>query len=118
MDDATLTRLRTELEEDRAQQLELLTGQGAEPYNETVSNLGGDEGFADSAQLTAERNERLALIDQARTRLHLIEEALGRMDDGTYGTCSNCGRSIGADRLEIRPLSSLCVECATELESA
>ena len=118
MDDATLGRLREELEDDRQQQLAMLTESGADPYSDAVANLGSDEGFADSAQATASRSETLALIDQARTRLQQIDAALQRMDDRTYGVCERCGRRIDAERLEARPLSTLCVDCAAAGEAA
>ena len=118
MDDATLTRLREELEHDRQQQLDMLTENGADPYSDAVANMGSDDGFADSAQATASRSETLALIDVARTRLQQIDSALQQMDEGTYGVCENCGKRIDAERLEARPLSTLCVDCAAAAEDA
>lgn len=112
-DPALLRRLRAELDEERAFQLEVLDEHGAEPYGEAVKDLGvGNEGFADSAQATEERNEVLAQIDNARTRLGQIDVALARMDDGTYGTCATCEAEISEARLEARPLSVHCVDCA------
>jgi DnaK suppressor protein len=113
MDQDTLDRLRTELEEDRAQHLELLEEQGADPYGESVKDLQvGNDGFADSAQATEERAELLSQIEASRQRIHLIDEALERMDAGKYGVCIDCGTDIPAARLETRPLSVRCVACA------
>ncbi|MFN2557085.1 MAG: TraR/DksA family transcriptional regulator [Nitriliruptorales bacterium] len=114
MDRETLERLRQQLEEDRQQQLSQLESFGADPYGEAVTNLGSTEeaGFADSAQITEQRSEALAQIDQARNRLQQIDEALERMGEGTYGICVECGRQIDPARLEARPLSIRCVECA------
>jgi len=39
-----------------------------------------------------------------------------RIDGGTFGTCTNCGKQIGEERLEARPWSSLCIDCAREAE--
>jgi hypothetical protein len=39
--------------------------------------------------------------------------ALEKIDDGTYGLCDRCGRSIPEERLEARPWSTLCVSCAS-----
>ena len=115
MDQDTLNTLRGQLEEDRQQQLDQLEEYGADPYGESVKNLGGDEeGFADSGQVTEQRSEALAHIEQARTRLHQIDEALERMDEGTYGECVDCGTQINPARLEARPLSIRCVECASK----
>ncbi len=114
MDRETRERLREQLEEDRQQQLSQLETFGADPYGEAVTNLGSTEeaGFADSAQITEQRSEALAQIDQARNRLQQIDEALERMQEGTYGGCVECGREINPARLEARPLSIRCVECA------
>ena len=40
--------------------------------------------------------------------------ALARMDEGTYGTCAECGEEIPEARLEARPLSVTCVSCAAK----
>lgn len=75
-------------------------------------DLSYDEGFADSAQVAAERGENKVLYDQLRRDLDDIEKALERMDSGAYGTCEVCGSTIGADRLEVMPATSLCIQHA------
>ena len=75
-------------------------------------DLSYDEGFADSAQVAAERGENRVLYDQLRRELDDIEHALARMDDGTYGTCEVCGDTIGADRLEVMPATRFCIQHA------
>jgi DnaK suppressor protein len=113
MDKAKLDELRTELLQDREGQLEFLDEHGADPYGEEVRDLGvSNDGFADSAQATEERSEILGHIESARHRVHLIDEALQRIDEGTYGVCADCGTPIDAARLEVRPLSIRCVSCA------
>jgi DnaK suppressor protein len=113
VDQATLDQLRAELDEDRQQQLELLKDHGADPYNDEVADLGiANDSFADSAQATEERSELLGQLEIARQRVHLIDAALARMDQGTYGICIDCGQTIPAERLEARPLSVRCVRCA------
>ncbi len=72
-------------------------------------NLDFDGGFADSAQVAAEQGENKVLYDQLRKDLDDIEKALGRIDEGTYGTCEVCGETIGADRLEVMPSTSRCI---------
>ncbi|CAN5464026.1 RNA polymerase-binding protein DksA [soil metagenome] len=110
-----LTRLRKELETERASLVEDLRGYGADPDSEKVARIQGiDDNFADSAAATAERSEMLALIDNARERLAEVDEALLRMDEGTYGECAECGKPIPEARLEARALSVRCVECAAK----
>jgi DnaK suppressor protein len=113
MDKAKLDELRAELIEDRRGQLEFLEEHGADPYGEEVRDLGvGNDGFADSAQATEERSEILGHIETARHRVHLIDDALQRIDEGAYGVCADCGAQIDEARLEVRPLSIRCVSCA------
>jgi RNA polymerase-binding transcription factor DksA len=47
-------------------------------------------------------------MDEARS----IRAALKRMDEGTYGTCANCGAEIPAARLAALPTATLCINCA------
>jgi DnaK suppressor protein len=113
MDKEVLDELRAQLEREREQQLAQLEDYGADPYGEAVRDLGGsEEGFADSGQVAEQRSEALAQIEQARSRLQQVDAALKRMDEGTYGVCADCGREIDPARLEARPLSIRCVECA------
>lgn len=69
-----------------------------------------DEGFADSSQVAAEQGEVRALIANLRALLDDVERALAKLDDGTYGTCEECGEPIAAARLEAMPASRFCVE--------
>lgn len=109
------TRLRKELERERESAIAELREYGADPHSERVERLEGiDENFADSAAATAERSEILAFIVKARERLADVEAALRKMDEGTYGICEDCGRPISEARLEARPLSVRCVDCAAK----
>ncbi|HEX4901161.1 MAG TPA: TraR/DksA C4-type zinc finger protein [Acidimicrobiales bacterium] len=75
-------------------------------------DLSYDEGFADSAQVAAERGENRVLYDQLRRELDDIEHALARMDDGTYGRCEVCGGQISEARLEMLPATRFCIDHA------
>lgn len=113
MDSDTQQRMRTQLEADRADLVAELQSLGADPDSDKVRDLDAvDDNFADSASAATERAEELTLIAQANERLAETEHALGRMDDGTYGICERCGKAISASRLEARPMSVLCVDCA------
>lgn len=108
-------RLRKEVETERETVIAELEQLGADPYSEKVQRIAGiDDNFADSAAATAERSEALAFIDNARERLAAADEALERMDDGGYGTCVDCGAQIPIARLEARPMSVRCVDCAAK----
>lgn len=115
IDQATLDELRAQLEGEREQHIALLDEHGADPYSDEVRNLDiGNDGFADSAQATEERSELLGQIDASRNRVQQIDTALAQMDDGTYGICEDCGDPIQPARLEVRPLSVKCVDCAAK----
>ncbi len=60
------------------------------------------------AEIALERNQE-GLLDA-------VEQALRRMDDGTYGKCIDCGRKIPAARLEALPYTPFCTECARKAE--
>jgi DnaK suppressor protein len=110
-----LTRLRKELEDERESALGELRQYGADPHSEKVEHIEGiDSNFADSAAASAERSEILAFIDNARERLAAVESALTKVEEGTYGSCEDCGQEIPEARLEARPLSVRCVECAAK----
>jgi DnaK suppressor protein len=53
-----------------------------------------------------------ALRFAAITALRQIEDAIARMDGGTYGACRYCGAGIPLERLEILPMAALCLRCA------
>ena len=112
-----LSRLRVQVEEERDEAIAELSHLGADPGSELVAPIEGvNDGFADAAAATEQRAETLALIDIARRRLEEAEEALARMDAGTYGVCVDCGKPIPKARLEARPLSVRDVECAARHE--
>lgn len=64
---------------------------------------------------TTEAVERLSTTATARSISQSIDEidrALVKIEDNTYGVCDSCGEEIGAERLEARPATSRCVNCA------
>ena len=55
-----------------------------------------------------------ALAERQQDRLGKIDEALARIEAGTYGECQNCGRLIKEERLEANPTTFLCDQCAAQ----
>ena len=105
------TALRKQLEAEREQILVQIARLEADFLDESwKESRSDDDAFAGSA--TFERERTMSLARNARAVLKHIDEALARMDEGTYGICVSCGREIPAARLEVRPLSVTCVECA------
>lgn len=64
------------------------------------------------------REQELGFLMNSRDRdkMMKIEEALRRLDDGSYGVCESCDEPIGAKRLKAMPFSLLCVKCQEEEE--
>jgi DnaK suppressor protein len=81
-----------------------------------LAELGGmdyDANFADTSQVTAERGETEALANSLRESLEEVERALGKLDDGSYGKCEECGEDIAAARLEAMPAARYCITHAS-----
>jgi DnaK suppressor protein len=76
----------------------------------------GDNHMADMAAPTLDREIDYALGENSEQVLGEIDAALKRLDDGTFGTCTVCGKEIGQERLEARPWSSLCIDDARNAE--
>lgn len=77
-----------------------------------------DEGM-DTYDLASEERDReisFILTDRERDKLNAIQEALERMDEGTYGICEGCESEIAEGRLEALPFTRLCVNCQAERE--
>ena len=64
----------------------------------------------DRASLETDKSLDLRTKDRARKLILKIDEALERIDDGTYGYCEETGEEIGIERLMARPIATLCVE--------
>ncbi len=67
---------------------------------------------AAAASHVFEQQRDLALRDHNRGHLADIDAALARLDEGTYGACTACGRPIPPERLEALPWTALCIECS------
>ena len=59
-----------------------------------------------------EQQRDLALRDRERVQLRQVEDALARLDAGTYGLCTSCGKEVAPERLEAIPWVAKCIECA------
>jgi len=70
----------------------------------------------DRATLESEFALELRTRDRERKLIRKIEEALKRIDDGSYGFCLETGEPIGVKRLEARPVATLCIEAQERRE--
>jgi DnaK suppressor protein len=65
----------------------------------------------DLAQSEINQNLAFKLRDRDRLLLSKINEALSKIEDGTFGVCEDCEEPIEIRRLEARPISTLCISC-------
>lgn len=70
----------------------------------------------DRASLESDRNFELRIRDRERKLIIKMQEAIKRIDDGTFGLCELCGGPISEKRLMARPVTTLCIHCKTKQE--
>ena len=93
-------------------QIEALTREFDEVVAASKASNADDEHDPEGATIAFERQQVVALLDQARRRLADVEAAVRNVEAGTYGICETCGRPIGAERLAARPAARTCIDCA------
>lgn len=104
-----------EIRKKLLRQRELLLAEAREALNA----LPGQTVFPDMGdQATAEtdRNFMLRLRSREQKLIKKIDDALDRIDNGTFGICDDCGMEINIKRLDARPVTTLCMECKTQQE--
>jgi DnaK suppressor protein len=86
----------------------------------TVSEMtNGKENYpdpTDRASLESDRNFELRIRDRERKLILKMQEAIKRIDEGTFGICDDCGGLISEKRLMARPVTTQCIECKTKQE--
>jgi DnaK suppressor protein len=111
-----LTVMRKRLEEKQAelqQHIAALTGSPAPPEDAIQASDGVVEPEEEAVDLQQTDVDQ-AILDNEKALLAEVQQALARIDNGTYGICSNCGQPIPEKRLEAIPWASLCVTCEPE----
>ncbi len=86
-------------------------------YDEAI-NLGNDgiQDSADEAYNIYNRSLMLGNVETGALKLRLVEQAIVRVENGTYGVCIECEEPITDKRLEYVPFARYCTDCKTELE--
>jgi DnaK suppressor protein len=109
------TRLRGRLTDDREATALLIARLVADIDSFQISakdSVADDEHDPEGPTLAFERSQASAILEQTRTHFAQIESALVRLDEGSFGVCTTCGRAIPVARLDARPYSTQCVVCA------
>ncbi len=110
-----MTDARERLEEERRRttaRLAELRGEYRGFVDASRDTNADDEHDPEGATIAFEREQVGALVRRAEERLGEVADALARLEEGTYGRCSRCGRPIAPERLEVRPTATTCVACA------
>jgi RNA polymerase-binding protein DksA len=111
-----LDDLRERLVTERGELQEQLTTIEEQSFATSQSEISGEVSFdeenADAGTFTFERERDLSIENNVRDLLRKIDRALIRMDGGTYGICSRCGKPIEKARLKALPYVDLCIKDA------
>ena len=87
-----------------------LIGQSMDTLDELKQGGLNQPDQIDRASLESDKALELRTRDRARKLISKIDEALKRIEDGTYGYCEETGDPIGLERLEVRPVATLSIE--------
>ncbi len=117
--DIDVFRERLERERERLEHARQAVNHTGSLIDETGDlAIGAGDHLADSASETFMRELDGGLDENAEHVLAEIDAALQRIDDGTFGTCTACGRPIGEERLDAVPYATLCIDDKRALERA
>jgi len=112
MNKAKLRRYQAILSEQLGVLLEHNEGTVGQLEDDTQSHADPN----DRATAESGRSFDLRLADRDRKLIGKIKSALERIDQGTFGVCEDCGQAIEDKRLEVRPVTSQCIECKEDQE--
>src|SRR5438034_8368264 len=97
--------------------VEILGTGGIKPLQASMENNTRQGDMADQASGNNEVHIQLKLKQTDAKILQAIEEALGRLDKGTYGVCRDCGEPIAPARLNAIPWTRVCITCKEKQSS-
>lgn len=109
---AMLEERRREILGEVADRMRDVRAEGAEAHERGVVDA------AETSESDIQDDIELALIQMKSETLHKIEEALGRLENGTYGYCFECGGEIAERRLRALPFAVRCRSCEEAREVA
>lgn len=105
-----LIELRDEIVNKISQ--EMGTKVDEDPRMSTLSTMD----IGDLSQLDLNEDIDYTLLNMQIERLREVENALDRLEEGTYGVCEDCGASINLERLKVLPFTTCCVQCQEKRE--
>ncbi|MET4637949.1 DnaK suppressor protein [Mycetocola sp. 2940] len=116
---ATLEHFRTVLEEQRAELVQQQKNHELTLAEVRVARDGetDDEHDPEGPTIASEWSRLTGLQEEAARQLTVLDKALARVDDRSFGICARCGNPIGRARLDARPSAELCIDCARLAET-
>jgi DnaK suppressor protein len=123
MDKRTREKYRKILLEQKEKLLNQINNLSQDAFNSSQRDSSGDlSGYsmhmADVGSDSFERELALGLVSNEQQVLYRINEALRRIDEGTYGKCEVCGQPIKESRLKALPFATMCISCKEKEESS
>jgi len=112
MDEQDLLRFKEQLEAMKAE----INVDVEQTLNEMTSHVGNIPDPNDRASMESDRSFELRIRGRERKLMDKVEEALARIDDGTFGVCAGCGCDIAIKRLQARPVAKYCIDCKSRQE--
>ncbi|HEX9742105.1 MAG TPA: TraR/DksA family transcriptional regulator [Nitrospiraceae bacterium] len=109
--------LQRMLMDKRQELMQEITGNlGASLTEDQRRRLESAMDVGDQSLMDLDRELGISLMEMRNKRRQLIDEALGRLEDGTYGLCDECSVEINEKRLAAVPFAKLCVACQSKQE--
>lgn len=104
---AVLEEQRVDLEQHRAHNEASLVEVRVARDGET-----DDEHDPEGPTIASEWSRLTGLQEETAKQLTVLDKALARIENGSFGMCARCGKPIGRARLDARPVAELCIDCA------
>ncbi len=108
-----LNQFKKTLEEKKSELIQLL--QKSQSYGREIDSESEAMDIVDKASSSYTKELMFSRSNQERLFIQAIDEALERIEGGSFGECSNCGEIVNRKRLEAVPWAKLCLACQ-ELE--
>ncbi len=109
-----LEKIKQMLIEEKVEMLQRMAKKQGAHLESLESHARGD--LADKATVLESQRIKSALSSIERQKLANIDNALKKIEDGTYGICAQCGEMIDEKRLMVKPFAIYCVKCRQEKE--
>ena len=112
MDEEELSQFKKQLESMKVD----INSDVEKTLTEMTSQTGNIPDPNDRATMESDRSFELRIRGRERKLMEKVDEALARIEDGTYGICAGCGEEIAVKRLQARPVAKFCIDCKTKQE--